>query len=136
MWAPPGSRDGRFVLVGGSSQSRRPSIRNGSKGTDTRDLEHLGSILRSHAHRPALTYRFPLRLVLPRDSDDVGDTGLPHQAFPEPLSSSFYLGLLMPNGTRWQDHPAQQDGQQHHIQLHAENCSGSSREVLGKVSPT
>lgn len=121
--------------MGGSSQSWRPSIRNGSKSTDARDLEHLGSILRSRPHCPALRYRFPLSLVLPRDTDDLGGTELPHQAFPEPLSSSFYVGLLMPNGTRWQDHLAQQDSQQHHIQLHAENCSGSSREVLGKVSP-
>lgn len=50
---------------------------------------------------------------------------------PETLSSSFYLGFLMPNGASGQGHPADQ-GCEYYLPPQPEN-SGSSREDLGNV---
>lgn len=48
LWPPIWLMDWEVcVLVGGSSEGWRPSVRNGSKSTDDQDLEHPGSSLRS-----------------------------------------------------------------------------------------
>lgn len=69
-------------------------------------------------------------------SGDLGGAGFPPPlVLPETLSSSFYLGFLMPNGASGQGHPADQ-GCQHYLPPQAENSSGSSREDMGNISTT
>lgn len=98
LWAPTWLTETGGLCSGGHTLLElRPWSETGQRAQMLETQQHFKSMTPLPSPNLVLHYQFSP----PRDSDDPGDRA-PHQAFPELLSSSLYLRLLMPDGARWQ----------------------------------